>query len=154
MIIRILFVLLLVSACAAAPQAGFRDPAAMITSTTRFEAVRFAGPWQMRAGMGALPQAVVFTETDGQITAMQPLGGGAAVDLTQTMPARFAGPDGPIWVLWVDDGYRTAVLGRPDGQFAWVLDRNATGGTDRLAAAREVLDFNGYDLAQLRQVAP
>jgi len=35
-----------------------------------------------------------------------------------------------------------------------VLDRNATGGTDRLTAARAVLDFNGYDLAQLRQVAP
>ena len=54
-----------------------------------------------------------------------------------------------LWVLWVDEGFRTAVVGNPAGDFGWILDRSATGGADRIAAAREILDFNGYDTGQL-----
>lgn len=54
-----------------------------------------------------------------------------------------------LWVIWVDEGYRTAAIGEPDGGYAWVLDRSATGGEDRIAAAREILDFNGYDTTAL-----
>ena len=62
-------------------------------------------------------------------------------------------PDGStrtLWVLWVDEGFRTAVVGNPAGDFGWILDRSASGGADRIAAAREILDFNGYDTDQLR----
>jgi apolipoprotein D and lipocalin family protein len=55
-----------------------------------------------------------------------------------------------IWVLWVDEGFRTAALGAPDGSFAWIIDRNETGGADRIKAAREVLEFNGYDVSKLK----
>ncbi len=154
MIARFSIVLMLWLAACAAPQTGFRDPEALITSTTRFDARLFAGPWQVRSGMGNVPQEIVFTEENNQIVAMQALGGGPAVALNQTMPARFDSADGPIWVLWVDDGYRTAVLGRPDGGFAWVLDRHASGGADRMNAAVEVLDFNGYDVEQLQPNLP
>ena len=51
------------------------------------------------------------------------------------------------WILWVDEGYRTLAVGTPSGRFGFVLDR-ATGAADRLQAAREVFDFNGYDTAQ------
>lgn len=57
--------------------------------------------------------------------------------------------DRTLWVLWVDDGFRTAAVGTPDGRWGWILDRSTSGGADRIAAAREVLDFNGYDLTHL-----
>ncbi len=56
------------------------------------------------------------------------------------------------WVLWVDEGYRTAVVGAPNGKSGWILNRDPQIPADRLNAAREVLDFNGYDLSRLMEV--
>lgn len=56
------------------------------------------------------------------------------------------------WVLWIDESYRTAVVGAPDGKSGWILNRTPQIPTDRLNAAREVLDFNGYDLSRLMEV--
>lgn len=47
------------------------------------------------------------------------------------------------WVIWVDGGYRTLAVGTPSGRFGIVLDRSAIP-EDRLNAAREIFDFNGY----------
>ena len=57
------------------------------------------------------------------------------------------------WVLWVDESYRTAVIGTPNGRAAWILNRDPAIPADRLAAAREMLDFNGYDLTRLVRTA-
>lgn len=57
-----------------------------------------------------------------------------------------------FWVLWVDEGFRTAVLGNKQGDFGWIVDRSTTGGADRIKAAREILDFNGYNVSLLRTV--
>jgi apolipoprotein D and lipocalin family protein len=57
-----------------------------------------------------------------------------------------------FWVLWVDEGFRTAVLGNKEGDFGWIVDRSTKGGADRVKAAREILDFNGYDVSQLKVV--
>ena len=27
-----------------------------------------------------------------------------------------------FWVLWVDEGFRTAVLGNKTGEFGWIVD--------------------------------
>ena len=48
------------------------------------------------------------------------------------------------------EGFRTAVIGSPEGGYGWILDRRATGGEDRITAAQEILDFNGYDLSALQ----
>lgn len=56
------------------------------------------------------------------------------------------------WVLWVDEGYRTAVVGAPNGKSGWILNRDPQIPTDRLNTAREILDFNGYDLDRLMEV--
>ena len=58
-----------------------------------------------------------------------------------------SGRDTPLelWVLWVDDDFRTAVIGTPDGRFGWIMDRPGQASRDRTRAAREILDFNGYD---------
>lgn len=53
------------------------------------------------------------------------------------------------WVLWVDQDYRTAVVGAPNGQSGWILNRTPEISADRLTAAKEILDFNGYDLGRL-----
>ena len=53
------------------------------------------------------------------------------------------------WVLWVDEGYRTAVVGVPSGRAGWILNRDDTIPEDRLQAALQVLDFNGYDTSAL-----
>ena len=55
----------------------------------------------------------------------------------------------PLWVLWTDADYRTAVLGQPDGRAGWILNRDPEIPPDRLAAALTVLDFNGYDTGAL-----
>jgi len=56
----------------------------------------------------------------------------------------------PYWVLWVDEDYRTAVVGTPSGRAGWILNRDPQIPADRLEAARRVLEFNGYDLTELQ----
>lgn len=55
-----------------------------------------------------------------------------------------------IWVLWIDEDHRTAVLGNPSGSFAQIINRTPTLRADRLQAAKDILKFNGYDLSQLK----
>ena len=43
-------------------------------------------------------------------------------------------------------------MSNDDGSGAAILDRATTGGADRIAAAREILDFNGWDTGQLRRL--
>ena len=52
---------------------------------------------------------------------------------------------GPYWVLWVDEGYETAVVGVPSGRAGWVLARTPAIGPERMAAARAALVAAGYD---------
>ena len=56
---------------------------------------------------------------------------------------------GNYWVLWVDDEYRTAVVGTPSGRAGWILNRTPDISEDRLEAAKAVLSFNGYDVNAL-----
>ncbi len=154
------------AACTQVPtETGYRDASVIIASTTRFDAARFAGDWVVRAaypedadlrGVQARQNGAAFTLASNRCNAA-----GQCGTVSQVWPAMatgqgryvLRGPGGDadrnLWVLWVDDGFRTAVVGTPDGTWGWILDRNATGGADRIAAAREVLDFNGYDLTRL-----
>ena len=53
-------------------------------------------------------------------------------------------------MLWVDEGYRTAVVGSPSGGSGFILNREPDIPADRLTAARQVLAFNGYELDDLK----
>ena len=55
------------------------------------------------------------------------------------------------WVLWTDEDYRTAVVGAPNGRSGWILNRSPDIREDRLQAARDILQFNGYDLGRLEE---
>lgn len=126
-----------------------------------FDAARFAGAWQVVesytpgcAGTGmawaAAGGGFALTGTDCTGAAPAPLdaaarmvGPGARIEA-----GRAFGGD-PVWVLWVDQDYRVAALGTPSGRWAMIVARPGAAGADLLAAARDVLAFNGYDLAQL-----
>lgn len=150
---------LLLTGCAA-PGSGVRSPDAPISSLAAFDPVRFQGRWHEVAGFHDGDCAI------GALTAtLQPNGdmhlieGPCGTAAPRSVVARVAGPgrlapvDGaaPLWLLWVDADYRTAVVGTPSGAFGYILDRGGEIPPDRLEAARGILEFNGYDLAGLRE---
>jgi apolipoprotein D and lipocalin family protein len=142
-------------------EAAFRSADVPIWSAAAFAPAQIAGRWQQVAAYQATP--------DGKCQAgaleFQPASGGLAVEGTLCLngAARkvsgIAQPVGPgrlalqgeedWWILWVDSGYRTLAIGTPSGSFGFVLDRG-TAAPDRLAAAREVFDFNGYAAGAFR----
>jgi apolipoprotein D and lipocalin family protein len=87
------------------------------------------------------------------------LSGSLCLDGAMRAISGVAAPSGPgrlqvkgeedWWILWVDSGYRTLAIGTPSGRFGFVLDRGAIP-ADRLTAAREVFDFNGYETQALQ----
>lgn len=157
-----LLVLTLLAGCAVqkdAPASGFRNPDAFIGATSRYDATRFAGPWIVRGGFGPdLPARVALVDSTGGTAfevcesgaSCQPLWLAETVGQGRYVLRRADGSTRDLWVLWVDEGFRTAVIGNPAGDLGWILDRAPQGGADRIAAAQEILDFNGYDLSQLR----
>jgi len=160
----ILCVALALTGCAQkpAPTPSIRNPEAMISSAALFDPARFGGDWQV--ALSSTPHcagAKQLWHWDGR--------GGyrlSGVDCTGAAPrvlsggASLTGPGGrispaegygrePIWVLWVDQDYRVAALGTPSGSWAVVLTRPGMARGDLIGAAREVLDFNGYDLKRV-----
>lgn len=155
--------ILLLAACAtSAPErAAFRPEGAPIWSSAAFDPARIEGRWQQAAAFsagetpGCKPGGAEVRRGPAglEIAARLCLNGRevrAAGPLQMTGPGRMAVPGmADWWVIWVDSGYRTLAVGTPDGSFGFVLDRGRIG-ADRLAAAREVFDFNGYSGARLK----
>lgn len=148
------------------PAEVFRDLTVPIASKALFEVERMNGGWYRVAGYseaGCAGAEMTFDHGTDGVIAMRlgcRVAGGAIVevegDAQLTGPGRMAvrfsdvpEMSGEYWVLWVDESYRTAVIGTPSGGFGWVFDRNEQISPDRMHAAREVLDFNGYDLNRL-----
>jgi apolipoprotein D and lipocalin family protein len=153
---------LALAGCAPGPTtvAGFRDAGAPIWSAAAFVPTQIAGDWSQVAGFAAASRGC-----DAGGLSFVPVADGMRVqgvlclDGTARKIDGIARPSGPgrlmldgqeeWWVLWVDSGYRTLAIGTPSGRFGFILDRGRLP-PDRLAAAREVFDFNGYTAAALR----
>jgi apolipoprotein D and lipocalin family protein len=151
----ILAAALLLAACAAKPPAstGFRTADAPIWSAAAFQPTSAAGTWRQVAafqpegascgegGVKITPEAKGL-RLEGQLCLA-----GVARDVSglavPTGPGRLSVAGEDWWILWVDSGYRTMAIGTPSGRFGLILDRGAIPG-DRLNAAREIFDFNGY----------
>lgn len=144
-------------------RAGLRDPARMIASAALFEPSRFAGTWYQVAAYGA-------DAACGRLREEWQIGVGGRYQIAGTTCARgslysFAtegaltgpgritrgehGQPAELWVLWVDADYRIAAIGTPSGGFGRILSRDPVPRADLFTAAREVLDFNGYDTRRL-----
>lgn len=103
----------------------------------------FSGTWTVyEVAEGTTPVQRVEVANDAHGVTFT-LDGDTSV-MRQTGAAQFRDPNGrSYWVLWVDAGYRTAVIGSPDAPVGWIMDRGAPS-TDRLKAARKILKTSGY----------
>lgn len=136
----------------------FRDSAAPITSIALFDQAKFAGHWDMIASYSpeiCALDLVVVNAAQVNLAEQSCLGSTRHSAAQITGPGRFTPKDGPSkgvehWILWVDHAYRTAVIGTVTGEFGMILNRGQDIPADRLAAARDILDWNGYDLARLQ----
>ncbi len=153
------------------PAPSYRDRDVTMGSIALFDPARYAGRWYEIASYptpfqsgchdtqavyslrpdGALDVSNTCVGRDGELRRIgglaRPVGPGRLDVTFETVPFLTA----PYWVLWVDEGYRTAVVGVPSGRAAWILNRDPDIPSDRLIAAREILAFNGYDLSRLRE---
>lgn len=143
----------------AAPEGGaLRDDRVMMSATSRYDAGRFAGDWVTRADFGGDWRIAGFRFEAGRWVEQDAAGGGSRVaQVTADQPAvftldygGFTGEARQMVVLWVDEGFRTAALSTRDGSAAFIVDRKAMGGADRIAAAVSALEHNGFDVARLR----
>jgi apolipoprotein D and lipocalin family protein len=159
----ILALMLALSACAAPapPTAVFRKADVPIYSAAAFQPAQIAGRWNQVAGYQVTARGKCGTSG----LEFRPAPGGLAVDGILCLNgierpvSGFATPNGPgrlavegqedWWILWVDSGYRTLAVGTPSGRFGFVLDRGGAA-ADRLTAARDIFDFNGYVAGALR----
>ncbi len=150
-----------------APRHGFRADTP-IYSNAVLDLTQTAGRWTQAAAFAKDPEddcrsggaSIIETKTGLAILARLCLDG-AAIDINS--PLAITGPgrltptgkapaplDRAWWVLWADTDLRTLVIGTPDGSFGFILNRNAPLTPDRLAAAKQVLVFNGYDTSRLQ----
>lgn len=156
--------LLVLAACGAAPKvAGYRDPSAPIYSNAVLQVADYAGEWQQAADFSTttcLPGTVTMQSTP---TGMNIVGklclSGVFTDVSGAYAAIGPGrlqraEDAPWWVIWADTNLRTLAIGTPDGRFGFILNKGTTLPQDRLKAAREVFDFNGYSLARMLVLLP
>jgi apolipoprotein D and lipocalin family protein len=157
----ILAALLALSACSS-PQAtgGFRVADAPIYSAAAFDAARLQGRWVQVATFAAngaprcQPGVLDFAAAAGGLG----VSGQLCLDGRVQPVSGLVGRGGPgrlaisgmedWWILWVDTGYRTLAVGTPSGGFGFILDRGLLP-QDRLNAAREIFDFNGYTVGAL-----
>ncbi|MBL3702355.1 lipocalin [Sulfitobacter sp. BDSS02] len=155
--------LLLLAGCGELGEApGYRNPEAPIAATTRFEPARFAGTYYVVAAFAAEGQAPhalpVSYAWDGTAETFAVGGPGAPearfAPLEVIKPGRLrpvgrSNVEDEIWVLWTDADYRTVVISDRAGTFGQILDRSPGGLPDRIAAARDILDWYGFDLSKL-----
>lgn len=160
--------LLILAACGRHETGGgavYRTVGAPIYSNAVFDVNRLHGTWmQVAAFAGAADDrcrtgTAEFARASTGIQAQYRLclsgkvvaGKGA---LVAAGPGRFTvtqknGLAQEWWVLWVDEGYRTMAIGTPSGAFGFILNRGEDLPQDRLNAARELFDFNGYAVEKM-----
>ncbi len=149
---------------------SYRDASLSIYSNAVFDAARLQGEWVQVAGFqrpnGATCSGgrAIFgpPDAEGRLrlkTSLCLSGQDTRFDgyVDTVASGRFAlsGADpkgiGQVWwILWADIDNRTLLIGTPSGDFGFILNREGRVPADRLNAAREILDFNGYDLTRLK----
>ena len=154
------------------PAEVFRDTAAQIASQTDVTGERMAGDWFIRQRFAA-PRTPLSGMSLGvlpnEALQMSILGRECIDDvcfedetlilLDKTGPGRWTArgpqtglPDGELWVMWMEFDSRTVAIGTPSGAFGWIMDKNPTGGGDRITAARDIMDWFGYNVSRLEEV--
>ena len=162
---------LLLAACAARTpetRSTYRQQDQQIYSNAVLDPARLQGDWQQVAAFaaapgGCAPGRVRIGAPSGGAIPLQAdlcLGGtrqGFAGQAALPVPGRMIpqasevrGITQPWWIIWADVDMRTLVIGTPTGEMGFILNRGGALPQDRLSAAREILEWNGYDLNRLQ----
>lgn len=120
-----------------------RNPTAPIASQADAGLARLSGTWRI------VQSARLAPGTELEFTAQALRIGSARLPLAEDGAGRLRLGDEALWVHWIDFDNRTAALGNPDGRRVWIIDRGAPS-ADRLKAARDILEWYGYDLGRMR----
>lgn len=115
-----------------------RDPDAPVASQVDAGLTRLEGDWIVVEGNGLRSGARVSVGSG--VMSID----GAPFPVTDAGMGRLRVAGQPLWVHWIDADNRTAALGDPTGQRVWIMDRSGQPG-ERLHAAREILDWYGYN---------
>ena len=134
----------------------FRNPSANIGATARFDPMRFAGDWHVVARFVETAEpaahdviAVTYHQGKDRIVVVASEGAQTyAYDGTAVLRPK---QGEPLIIMWVDESFRTAVLGTTSGQDGYILDRKPNPRKDRLKAATEILKFYGWDTRRLKR---
>ena len=134
----------------------FRNPSANIGATARFDPMRFAGDWHVVArfvetGESAAHDVIAVTYHQGKdriVVVASEVAQTYAYDGTAVLRPK---QGEPLIIMWVDESFRTAVLGTTSGQDGYILDRKPNPRKDRLKAATEILKFYGWDTRRLKR---
>lgn len=153
-----------------------RNPTAQIGSQVDVVAADLAGDWYVRQGVTDTWPATVGGMTLGaEGAALTVLFSGGVCDPAgicfDTVEALAYAPVAPgrwqatepgkvaqvgfpaeFWVYWMDFDDRTIAVGDPNSGFVAILDRAPNGGGDRIQAARDILEWYGYDLTRIQEV--
>lgn len=158
---RLIALAFLLSACVAqppaAPQGAFRATDRQIYSSAVLNPARLPGKWKQVAGFGPAqpgckPGGVDITGKSALKAVFRLCLNGQDIrgsgPLQPVGPGRFAIAGQEWWVVWADGDYRTLAIGTPSGAFGFVLNRGGAISPDRMRAAAEILDWNGYDMGR------
>lgn len=150
----------------------YRDPGAPIAAQAIdparyaglwYEIARFPVPFQRGCTAVTAEYAVTAPDTlsvvntcrmgapDGPVEQVE---GSATVEAPGKLRVQFDSVPfvrAPYWVLWVDAGYDTAVVGVPSGRAGWVLARSPSIDDADWQAALSVLRETGYDTRALER---
>lgn len=145
-----------------APEVSYRDARVRQAALLRGGAEAMQGKWLIREGTPGDLAALRFQgarvemerricKAGGRCKAAREAYRAEALSLNHwRLTPEAGGAALELIVLWIDADFRTAALGSRDGSFAYIIDRAPSGGADRIAAAREILAFNGYDTGALK----
>ena len=179
---RALIALAVLAGCATepeiAPLPSFRDTSVPIASQVDVALADLEGQWHARGAVGTAQfwTTVAFDSTNMTLRTVRipncpeglecaPVEGVDAISQFgqgrfNAAAVRLAGGGRPedigaqeYWILWADFDRRTMAIGNPAGTFGLILDRNPTGGEDRIAAARDIMRWMGYRVDEL-EVGP
>ncbi len=146
---RLVVVFALTAACAAPGAAPFgqiplRNPTAPVASQSNVALDQLLGTWTVVQGAGISPGQNIQISPEDIVIANE------TVPFTLRDHGRLhLANDQQLWVHWLDTSARTVVLGDPNGSRVWIMDRSAASSPDRIKAAREILQWYGYDLTRI-----
>jgi len=59
---------------------------------------------------------------------------------------------GDYFVIDIDDGYQSVLIGSPSRKYLWILSRNVSLSEDRLLELRSIAKERGFDISKLESV--